>query len=152
VLTVVEALEETRVGGITVKVPRRTERSRRKITLPARVVEALRPHRLEQMERHIAGGRKAPASDLVFPRDGGYYPPNQFSAMWGRAVRQRGLPKVTWHALRHTHASMLIAAGVDAVTISKRLGHASADFTLRVYSHLYADDDRKASDAIDVLL
>ena len=56
---------------------------------------------------------------------------------------------VTFHALRHTHASQLIDAGVDIVTISKRLGHAKPDITLRVYAHLFRNDDSKAAAAID---
>jgi integrase len=51
--------------------------------------------------------------------------------------------------LRHTHASQLIDAGVDIVTISKRLGHAKPDITLRVYSHLFRKDDSKAAVAIN---
>jgi integrase len=41
--------------------------------------------------------------------------------------------KITLHALRHTHASQLIAAGMDVVTISRRLGHASPTITLSTY-------------------
>jgi len=58
------------------------------------------------------------------------------------------MPEVTFHALRHTHASEPIDAGVDIVTISKRLGHAKADITLRIYAHLFQKDDRKAAAAI----
>jgi integrase len=46
-----------------------------------------------------------------------------------------------FHNLRHTHASQLIDAGVDIVTISKRLGHAKPDITLRIYAHLFQKDD-----------
>jgi integrase len=42
------------------------------------------------------------------------------------------MPEITFHGLRHTHASQLIDAGLDIVAISKRLGHASPDVTLRV--------------------
>jgi len=59
--------------------------------------------------------------------------------------------EITFHALRHTHASALIDAGVDIVTISKRLGHAKPDVTLRVYSHLFRNDDRKAAEAINAM-
>ena len=45
------------------------------------------------------------------------------------------MPDVTFHALRHTRAAQLIDAGVDIVTISKRLGHAKPDITLRIYAH-----------------
>jgi integrase len=60
------------------------------------------------------------------------------------------MPDVTFHALRHTHASQLIDAGVDIVTISKRLGHSKPDITLRVYSHLFRNDD-KAAEAINAM-
>jgi integrase len=61
-------------------------------------------------------------------------------------------PEVTFHCLRHTHASQLIDRGVDIVTISKRLGHASPDITLRVYAHLFRNDDSKAAQAINEAL
>jgi Phage integrase family len=48
---------------------------------------------------------------------------------------------VSFHALRHTHASALIAAGLDVVVISRRLGHGSPHVTLRVYGHLFKRDD-----------
>ena len=52
---------------------------------------------------------------------------------------------VTLHSLRHTHASMWIAAGVDLLTVSRRLGHASLSVTLDVYGHLvHGADDRAA--------
>jgi integrase len=55
-------------------------------------------------------------------------------------------------ALRHTHASQLIDAGVDIVTNSKRLGHAKPDITLRIYAHLFRKDDGKAAAAINAIL
>jgi integrase len=62
-----------------------------------------------------------------------------------------GLP-VTFHALRHTHASHLIDAGIDVVKISRRLGHASVDITLRVYAHLFRKRDDKSSAAINAAI
>jgi integrase len=62
------------------------------------------------------------------------------------------LAEITLHGLRHTHASQLIEAGVDIVTISKRLGHASPDVTLRVYAHMFRRDDGKAAAAINAAL
>ena len=59
------------------------------------------------------------------------------------------MPDVTFHALRHTHASQLIDQGVDIVTISKRLGHSKPDITLRIYAHLFRKDDSKAAAAIN---
>jgi integrase len=45
---------------------------------------------------------------------------------------------ITLHALRHTHASQPIVAGMDVITISRRLGHASAAITLAIYGHLFS--------------
>ncbi len=64
-------------------------------------------------------------------------------------MQQHALAGITWHALRHTHASMLIDAGIDVVKVSKRLGHADPSVTLRVYSHLFQRRDDKSADAID---
>ena len=62
------------------------------------------------------------------------------------------MPQVTFHTLRHTHASQLIAQGVDIVTISKRLGHAKPSVTLAIYAHMFTSDDRKAAAAINAAL
>ena len=51
----------------------------------------------------------------------------------------------TLHGLRHTHVSQLIAAGLDVLTISRRMGHASAAITLRVYGHLFRNTDARAA-------
>jgi integrase len=67
-------------------------------------------------------------------------------------VKSRKLPKVRFHAFRHAHASALIASGLDIVTVSKRLGHASPAVTLAVYSHLFHDTDDRAAAAIDEVL
>jgi len=78
--------------------------------------------------------------------------PNAVSMAWSDFADDAGIPDVTFHALRHTHASQLIDAGVDIVTISKRLGHAKADVTLRVYVHLFRKDDGKAAAAINAAM
>lgn len=54
-----------------------------------------------------------------------------------RHAKQAGLERIRLHDLRHSHASMLIHAGVPAIAIAERLGHKNAQTTLRVYAHLY---------------
>ena len=68
---------------------------------------------------------------------------------WATVAEAIGLPGVSVHCLRHTHASMLIDAGIDLVRISKQLGHADPSITLRVYAHLFQKRDDKSTDAID---
>jgi integrase len=68
-------------------------------------------------------------------------------------VRDRKLPPANFHALRHSHASALIAAGLDIVTVSRRLGHGSPAITLRVYAHAFsADKDEAAARAIEAAM
>jgi integrase len=97
---------------------------------------------------------KMPDDALVFPAPlkGGYQGPRAFSKEWDRVATSIGFDGIVFHALRHTHASQLIDAGVDVVTISKRLGHASPNTTSKVYAHLFQKDDSKASDAINTAL
>ena len=152
VLHVHQAVEQTKAGGLRIKPPK-TKAGRRAISLPDVVVDALRAHRLVQLETALLLGRgRPPDNGLIFPnRDGQLQAPRAFSLRWLRCARRLGL-SINWHALRHTHASMLIAAKVDIVTISRRLGHAKPDVTLRIYAHLFAADDRAAAQAIDQAL
>jgi integrase len=85
------------------------------------------------------------------PLKGGYQSPRAFSKEWARVAKAIGFPGLSFHALRHTHASQLIDAGIDIVTISKRLGHAKPDITLRIYAHLFRKDDSKAAAINDAL-
>jgi integrase len=70
--------------------------------------------------------------------------PNALTKEWSLAMKAAGL-KATFHSLRHTHASTLIASGLDVLTISRRLGHGSPAITLGVYGHLFKPDDRAAA-------
>lgn len=149
-LQVREALEETKAGGIRFKAPK-TRAGRREITMPDVVVDTLRAHRKAALEQRVALGLgKLPDDALVFPAaGGGPQSPQALSKAWRRAAADLSLDGVTLHALRHTHASQLIEAGVDIVTISRRLGHASPNVTLGVYAHLFQKRDDKAAAAIN---
>lgn len=146
------ALEHTQ-AELRVKAPK-TAAGRRTVTLPAFTAAALREHRRQHLELRIAiGAGKLPADAWVFGDLEGNIPnPYSISDRWRDAVKSRKLPKVTFHALRHSHASALIAAGLDVVAVSRRLGHASPALTLSVYSHLFRNTDDKAAAAIDAAL
>jgi integrase len=77
--------------------------------------------------------------------------PNSFGSTWSKLAKELRLG-VSFHGLRHTHASQLIDANVDVVTIARRLGHSSPAITLQVYAHLFRKDDSKAAAAIDAAL
>lgn len=75
------------------------------------------------------------------------------SRYFAKMVRAANLPRsVTFHTLRHTHATQLLASGIDAKTISTRLGHSSVAFTLQTYVHTTPETEREAACAIGLLL
>ena len=70
-----------------------------------------------------------------------------------RIIAKAGLAdNITLHSLRHTHATQLLAAGVDAKTVSKRLGHSSVAFTLQTYVHVVEEVERGAADTMGAIL
>jgi integrase len=126
----------------------------RTIALPAAAVEALKDHHRKTLERRLLLGQGKPAADtFVFTTfDGDPIRPDSLSRWWGDMVRSRKLPAVSFHALRHSHASALIAAGVDPLSASRRLGHSSPGITLNVYSHVFNRNEDKAVAAITAAL
>jgi integrase len=93
----------------------------------------------------ILGIGGSPPDGLVFAGwDGSPRSPKRLSEKFSKAMKDAGLPHVTLHTLRHTHASQLITSGMDILTVSRRLGHASPTITLAVYGHLLSPEDRAA--------
>jgi integrase len=152
-LRVRESLEQTKAGGLRFK-ETKTKAGRRDITLPAAAVDLLQAHRKHELERRLMQGLgRLNDNDLVFPSlygtPGTPWAPNSFGSAWFKLSAELGLG-VSFHALRHTHASYLFHLGtVDVVTISKRLGHSSPAITLGIYAHLIQQDDRKAAAAMN---
>jgi integrase len=97
------------------------------------------------------GQGRPPDDALVFGMwDGQPRSPNAVTKEWARKVAQFNLPRVSLHALRHTHSSQLIASGMDVLTISRRLGHGSPTITLGVYGHLFSNSDDRAAQVMQV--
>jgi len=146
------SLEETK-SGLRFKPPK-TKHGKRTISLPPNAVAVLREHRRKLLETRMALGLGKPYADaLLFGEaDGSPRRPDQLSWLWRSACKSLKLPMVSFHALRHTHASALIAAGLDVVVISRRLGHGSPHVTLRVYGHLFKRDDSAAAKAMEATI
>lgn len=149
----IERSVEQTTAGLRFKLPK-TKAGRRAISLPIAAVDALRTHRRQQLEQRLALGLGRPdAEALVFcDHEGEALSPDGISQAWRRAVVALGLPNVRLHALRHSHASALIAGGLDVVSVSRRLGHASPTITLGVYSHMFRNTDGAAAQAIEAAL
>jgi integrase len=141
------SLEQTK-AGLRFKGPK-TKHGRRPISLPPSAVALLNQHRKSQLELRfqLGMGKHEPEALVFCSPDGSPISPNYLSIMWSRAI-----PQVTFHTLRHSHASALIAAGIDVVKVSRRLGHSSPVITLSTYAHLFQQTDDGAAEAIEKLV
>jgi integrase len=148
-LRVERSVEKTK-AGLRIKEPK-TAHGRRPIALPDAAAATLRQHRKATLETRLAlGAGRLPDDAFVFGTiEGKVRDPDCLTWDWRRLMAARGLPRVTLQALRHSHASALIAAGTDIVTVSRRLGHGSPTVTLGIYAHLFDNGDENAAKAID---
>jgi len=146
------SLEQTK-AGLRFKAPK-TKNGRRVVSLPPIAVDALRAHRRRRLELRMALGQGKPEPDaLVFSGfNDNPIPPNNLSRDWRRFELAHKLPRISFHGLRHSHVSALIAGGVDALTVSRRIGHASPVVTMKVYAHLCSGTDKAAAKAIEAAL
>ena len=69
-----------------------------------------------------------------------------------QVLKRAGLPRIRFHDLRHTFATMALQNGVDVKTVSRMLGHYSAGFTLDTYAHVTTDAQLKAAQTMGNLL
>lgn len=112
----------------------KTTNGRRTIDANDDVVRALQGWRRRQSEERLLLGAGYDDHDLVFARpDGRPTHPELLSRTFERVAARAGMPRIRFHDLRHTHASLLLKAGVAVKVVSERLGHASPSFTLEVY-------------------
>lgn len=71
--------------------------------------------------------------------DGRPMDPHYISQKFPIALEERKIPKIRFHDLRHTHATLLLKLGTNPKVISERLGHSTVSFTLDTYSHVNTD-------------
>ena len=131
----------------------KTGTARRTIDLDERTVEVLRAWRTEREREAALIGATVSEDETVFARpDGELTHPDYFSQVFDRHCAGSELPRIRFHDLRHTHATILLKAGVPVKVVSERLGHSSPAFTMTVYQHvlpgMQADAARKFSEAV----
>lgn len=131
----------------------KTANGRRTIDLDDRTVDLLRTWRMRQIEERLLAGERPDDASLVFAHpDGSPIHPDYFSQCFDRHLAKSSLPRIRLHDLRHTHATILLGAGVHVKVVSERLGHANVAFTMTVYQHvipgMQADAARKFSEAV----
>lgn len=149
----------------------KTEQSKRTITIPGELIEMLKTYKKQYNEHCLALGDKWNYTGFLFTQENGnpMHPDtltdycNEFSKKYNKLINKENkdkkvseklklLPHINPHAFRHTQASLLIFAGKDISTISKRLGHVKQSTTTDIYSHLMEKADETASDTLADLL
>jgi integrase len=133
----------------------KTPRSRRRIPLPASVSRALLEHRRCQAEERLKAGTTYQKLDLVFATGEGQplIRLNVIQKHFKPILKRAELPDtLRLYDLRHTCATLLLAANENPKVVSERLGHASITLTMDVYSHVLPDMQQGASDKLESLL
>ena len=138
--------------------PPKTEAGRRSVALPDSCRAALRAHRARQAEHRLAAGPAWQDHGLVFPRaDGRFLPPSTLGLRWNAAQKtacaadppEERRPRLRFHDLRHTAASLTLALGTHPKVVQEQLGHSSAKMTLDRYSHVAAGLQHEAAARLD---
>ena len=131
-----------RIDGKIMEMPLKTKNAYRTLPLSADAISVLK------MQKCKIGN-----SEWVFPSPSrGPMSPDSVLHMLHRVLKRAGLPKVRFHDLRHTFATLALQNGVDVKTVSGMLGHFSAGFTLDTYAHVTTDAQLKAAQTMGNIL
>ena len=151
-LCVVETAYKLSNGQYVIKEPK-TPHSRRTVSLPPSLVVLLREYRVDQELLQIRLGSTIGDDDFVFSRpDGIPLNPNAVTLAFKRIIHKAGLSHMRLHDLRHTHATLMLKAGIHPKIVSERLGHANIGITLDTYSHVLPGLQEAAAERFDQLL
>ncbi|MCI7280798.1 site-specific integrase [Dysosmobacter sp.] len=131
-----------RIDGEIVEAPLKTKNAYRTLPLSADAIDVLKAQK-----------KKCGTSPYVFPSPtGGPISPDSVLHMLHRVLKRAGLPKVRFHDLRHTFATLALQNGVDIKTVSGMLGHFSAGFTLDTYAHVTTSAQKEAANTMGGVL
>jgi integrase len=121
--------------------------------MPVTVVEALKQHRDRQdQERRIAGTAWHDEGFIFTSTLGTPLDSSGVTRRFQKLLAEAGLPRLRFHDLRHSCASLLKAQGVWDKVIMEVLGHSSITTTMNLYTHVFESLKQDAADAVDRVL
>jgi integrase len=148
-LSVVSTLQRITGYGLVEGQPK-TQKSRRAIALSPQAVDVLHSIRGRQIEQQLEAGPLWQNSGYVLTQfNGSPVAPDMISKDFCALVRKAGLPHLTFHGLRHAHATLLLTAGVHLKVVNERLGHSNIAITADTYSHVLPGLQEAAVLALD---
>lgn len=130
----------------------KTKKGRRAVALDVHTARVMAERRsCQRAEREFIGFDR-PAEYVFTKIDGATLQPQNVSQAFETIVRKAGLPRVRLHDLRHTHATLALAAGVHPKIVGERLGHSNIQITLDTYSHVLAGLQDEAAEKVAELI
>jgi integrase len=130
----------------------KTRTSRRRIVLPDVTLDALREHRENQEQDRLQATDQWYERGLVFSNVyGNYFNPVTLLRTYRDLLKKAGLPRIRFHDLRHSAATILMAAGVHPKIVQERMGHSTIAMTMDIYSHVMPSMQQEVAEMIDDL-
>lgn len=146
-------MQRTATNGLSRSEPK-TSGSRRQVSLTRAAVAALQRHKTAQAAERLRMGAAWEHNDLVFPNECGR--PVSASNMLRRSffplLKRAGVPRVRFHDLRHTAATLMLGESIHPKVVAEMLGHSRISTTLDLYSHVTPTMQRQATEALDAVL
>lgn len=141
------------IGKLQILEPK-TPESVRDVALAGIGAHALRANRIRQNGERLRLGTAWEDHDLVFPNSWGRFMAADYFVQkhFARLLEQAGLPRIRFHDLRHTFATLQLANKRPLKVVSEMMGHTRTAITQDLYTHVSAQIQRSAADALDAVL
>ena len=150
-LSVRQVAEETALHGVKFKTPK-TFKSTRSVALPQITVNELYQFKIQQTKNYLKLGIGLNGDTLLFGGLKGSWKPGQLTKAYADFRKRFSFKHVTFHDLRHTHATHLLCRNIHPKIVSERLGHSTISITLDTYSYVLPNMQEEAASVTNLLL
>ncbi len=131
----------------------KSAKGQRQVSLTRTLVGSLKLHRKRQLEARLKLDVPYTDLDLVFATPYGHpLHPNSVALRYNRLIARAGVPRLRFHDLRHTFATLMFANGEHPKVVQEILGHSDVGMTMNRFSHVTMNMQRQAADRLDALM
>lgn len=151
-LYVQRQLQDLRGYGYVFQEPK-TRSGRRTIQLGKGTLDTLHKHFAQQQQQKVSVGHRWQDCNLIFSsKIGSPLDPSNLRLDFKHVIKRAGVPRVRFHDLRHTAASLLLNNGIPVIVVSRILRHSSPSITMDIYGHLYNEKQDEVAHLMDELV